>query len=208
MVKTLERRDRQRDALLLVAERTIAERGLSALKARDLAGEIGCSIGAIYNLVEDMDELVLRVGSRTLARLDEALRVATPSAPPASVADATEHLVAVALAYAAFARANLQLWRTLFEHRLPAGAILPDWAVAQQTTMFSHVLAPLRALRPAAAEQERVLLSRTLFAAVHGVVALGLDEKLVAVPRDELDRQVETLVRLVCDGLAGGSAAR
>ena len=83
------------------------------------------------------------------------------------------------------------------------GAALPDWAVAQQAAMFRHVLAPLRALRPQAAEQDLVLLSRTLFAAVHGVVALGLDEKLVAVSRQELEAQVETLVRLVATGLAG-----
>jgi AcrR family transcriptional regulator len=203
MIKAVERRDRQRDALLVAAEQAIAERGLAGLKARDLAHEIGCSLGAIYNLVEDMDELVLRVGSRTLARLDETLRAATLSGPPRSAAEGTEHLVAVALAYSGFARANLQLWRTLFEHRLAPGASLPDWAVAQQTTMFRHVLAPLRALRPGTAEADLVLLSRTLFAAVHGVVVLGLDEKLVAVPRHEHDRQVETLMRLVCGGLGG-----
>lgn len=203
MVKPEQRRDQLREALLLAAERAMAEKGLSGLKARDLASEIGCSLGAIYNLVEDMDALVLRVGARTLAGLDEALLAATAGAPPATAAEAEQHLVAIALAYAAFARTHLQLWRTLFEHRLPAGRALPDWAVAQQAAMFRHVLAPLRALRPKAPEDELVLLSRTLFAAVHGVVALGLDEKLVAVSRQELQSQVETLVRLVCAGLSG-----
>jgi AcrR family transcriptional regulator len=204
MVKTTERRDRQREALVLAAERAIAARGLAGLKARDLAGEIGCAVGAIYNLVHDLDELVLRVGSRTLSRLDAALSAAAGAAPATSRTEAAEQLAAIALAYCGFARDNLQLWRTLFEHRMAAGAALPDWAATEQITMFRHVLAPLGTLTPTMAEADRVLLSRTLFSAVHGVIAIDLEEKLVAVPRGELDRQITALVRLVCKGLSAG----
>lgn len=201
MTTTAARRERQRADLIDAAERTIAEKGLAGLKARDLAREIGCALGAIYNLVQDMDELVLRVGSRTLARLDAALSTAAPQAP-SSPEEATDALVAVALAYSAFARTDLQLWRVLFEHRMAEGSPVPDWAVTEQLTLFRHILGPLGALVPHRSEAERILLSRTLFSAVHGVVAIGLEEKLVAVPRRELDRQIETLVRLVCSGLA------
>lgn len=201
MVTTAERRDRQRAQLVAAAERAIAERGLAGLKARELAQEIGCALGALYNLVQDMDELVLRVGSHTLARLDAALSAAAPQAP-SSPGEAADALVAVALAYCAFARDNLQLWRVLFEHRMAEGSSVPDWAVAEQMTLFRHILGPLGVLVPDRSEAERLLLSRTLFSAVHGVVAIGLEEKLVAVPRAELDRQIESLVRLVCSGLA------
>jgi len=68
MSKALERRAKLREALILAAERSIAAKGLSGLKTRDLAREIGCANGAVYNLVADVDELILRVGSRTLAR--------------------------------------------------------------------------------------------------------------------------------------------
>lgn len=201
MVTTAERRDRQRAQLVAAAERAIAERGLAGLKARELAQEIGCALGALYNLVQDMDELVLRVGSHTLARLDAALSAAAPQAP-SSPGEAADALVAVALVYCAFARDNLQLWRVLFEHRMAEGSSVPDWAVAEQMTLFRHILGPLGVLVPDRSEAERLLLSRTLFSAVHGVVAIGLEEKLVAVPRAELDRQIESLVRLVCSGLA------
>ena len=202
MTTTAERRDRQRVQLVEAAERAIAEKGLAGLKARELAQEIGCSLGAIYNLVADMDELVLRVGSRTLARLDAALSAAPQ--PAASSDEAADALVAVALAYCAFARDNLQLWRVLFEHRMAEGAVVPDWAVSEQMTLFRHILQPLGLLVPDRGEEDRNLLGRTLFSAVHGVVAIGLEEKLIAVPRRELDRQIEGLVRLVCRGLAAG----
>jgi len=203
MTTTAARRDRQREQLIEAAERAIAEKGLAGLKARELAQEIGCSLGAIYNLVADMDELVLRVGSRTLARLDAALSSASP--PASSQMQATEALVAVALAYSAFARNNLQLWRVLFEHRMAEGAVVPEWAVSEQMTMFRHILQPLKTLVPERDEDDRNLLGRTLFSAVHGVVAIGLEEKLIAVPRRELDHQIEGLVRLACRGLSAAN---
>ena len=72
MSKALERRAKLREALIQAAERSISAGGLAALKTRELAREIGCANGAVYNLVDDMDELVLLVGSRTLRRLDAA----------------------------------------------------------------------------------------------------------------------------------------
>lgn len=202
MTTTAARRERQRTQLIDAAEKAIAERGLAGLKARELAQEIGCALGAIYNLVADMDELVLRVGSRTLARLDAALSAAESEDAPISTDAAADRLVAIALAYCAFARDNLQLWRVLFEHRMAEGAVVPDWAVSEQMTLFRHILEPLSVLLPDRVEPERVLMGRTLFSAVHGVVAIGLEEKLIAVPRRDLDRQIEGLVRLVCRGLS------
>src|ERR1700743_332896 len=115
MTKTLEKRAKQRDDLVAAAERRITAKGLTGLKSRDLARDIGCSNGAVYNLVEDMDDLILRVGSRTLARLDAALTEAENSGP------ADEALVRIAVAYCDFAANNFELWRTLFEHRMAPG---------------------------------------------------------------------------------------
>ncbi|WP_089175701.1 TetR-like C-terminal domain-containing protein [Bosea sp. AS-1] len=196
MSETQRRREEQRQALIAAAERAIAAQGLAGLKARELASEVGCSLGAIYNLVQDMDELVLRVGSRTLSRLDVAL-TEVESGPEGAV----ERLVAIALAYCRFARANLHLWRTLFDHRMAEGSEVPDWAVSEQMQLFRHIAVPLSELLPNAGGDRLTLLTRTLFSAVHGVLVLGLDEKLIAVPVAALEQQIDMLVRLVCAGL-------
>lgn len=198
MTPTEARREKLRVLLIEAAERAIADKGLAGLKARELAQEIGCSLGAIYNLVQDLDELVLRVGSRTLSRLDDALSAAAARSP-AGTDGAIGTLVAVALAYSSFARDNLNLWRTLFEHRMTGGSEVPEWAIAEQIQMFRYITGPLEFLLPD--EAERNLLTRTLFSAVHGVVAIGLEDKLVAVPRRQLDQQIEILVRLIGEGL-------
>src|ERR1700726_2504861 len=114
MSKALERREKLREALVLAAERSIAAGGLAGLKTRELARDIGCANGAIYNLVADMDELILRVGSRTLRSLDALLTEAESEGP----ASAGETLVRIAQAYCDFAAENIGLWRGLFGPRM------------------------------------------------------------------------------------------
>jgi AcrR family transcriptional regulator len=198
MSKTLERRDKLRDSLILAAERRIAAGGLAGLKTRDLARDIGCANGAVYNLVEDMDELILRVGSRTLEKLDASLIEAESEGP----ASASETLVRIALAYCDFAADHLQLWRALFEHRMAPGKPIPDWAINQQMELFRHIYRPLAVLFPNRSAAELSVTARSLFSAVHGMVTLGLEQKLIAVPIDALRNEIAMIVRAMVKGLA------
>lgn len=175
----------------------IAGRGLTGLKTRDLAREIGCANGAVYNLVADIDELILRVGSRTLHRLDEALS----AAESAGESSLQQTLVRIAIAYCDFAADNLQLWRALFEHRMGAGKVVPDWSVEDQMRLFRHIYQPLATLFPKRSHEELGITARSLFSAVHGMVALGLEQKLVAVPLPALRKEIAGLVRAMIDGL-------
>ncbi|MCK1421251.1 TetR/AcrR family transcriptional regulator [Bradyrhizobium sp. 180] len=197
MSKILERREKLRSDLVLAAERMIAERGLAGLKTRDLAREIGCANGAVYNLVADVDELILRVGSRTLLRLDKALSAAESAGEPSP----QEALVRIAIAYCDFAAENLQLWRALFEHRMEADKIVPDWSIEDQMQLFRHIYQPLSALLPKRSPEELSITARSLFSAVHGMVALGLEQKLVAVPLPALRKEIAGLVRAMLVGL-------
>jgi AcrR family transcriptional regulator len=197
MSKTLERRNKLRESLILAAERSIAGKGLSGLKTRELAREIGCANGAVYNLVEDVDELILQVGSRTLHRLDAELTQAEGdgSVSPRDV------LVRIAIAYCDFAAANLELWRALFEHRMERGKPIPDWAVSDQMELFRHIYRPLAALFPAWSPEQLSVTARSLFSAVHGMVTLGLEQKLIAVPIEALRNEIAIIVSAMVDGL-------
>jgi AcrR family transcriptional regulator len=197
MSKALERRAKLREDLILAAERSISAGGLPALKTRELAREIGCANGAVYNLVDDMDELVLLVGSRTLRRLDAALTEAESVGPPSP----TETLVRIAVAYCDFAAENLELWRALFEHRMAPGKPIPEWAVSEQMNLFRHIFQPLAALLPSRSATELGVTARSLFSAVHGMVLLGLEQKLIAVPVEALRAEIAVITRAVVKGL-------
>jgi AcrR family transcriptional regulator len=197
MSKALERRAKLREALIEAAERAISARGLGGLKTRELAQEIGIANGGVYNLVEDVDELILRVGSRTLARLDASLSLAEIGGQTAP----REMLVRVAVAYCDFAAENLELWRALFEHRMQPNKPVPEWAISEQMELFRHIYKPLVALFPQRSPPQLGVTARSLFSAVHGMVALGLEQKLIAVPLPALRSEITTLTRAMIDGL-------
>ncbi len=197
MSKALERRAKLREALIEAAEHAMAAKGLAGLKTRDLAEEIGIANGGVYNLVEDVDELILRVGSRTLARLDASLSLAEIGGQTSP----RETLVRIAVAYCDFAAENLELWRALFEHRMQPGKVVPEWAVSEQMELFRHIYKPLAALFPQRSPAQLGVTARSLFSAVHGMVALGLEQKLIAVPIEALRIEIATLVRAMIDGL-------
>ena len=203
--QTGARRARLRAALVAAAEHAIERDGLRGLRARALAEEAGCAVGAIYNAVEDLDELVLLVNARTLAALERELVAAVGTAenigrPDAAVA----RLVRMALAYLDFAAANTSRWRALFDHRMPAGLDIPDWYRKEQQRLFDYVENLLVELQAQESRVRRALLARSLFSAVHGLVTLGLEEKLQPLPLPALREQIRFVVTAIGRGMAPG----
>ena len=199
-MKQTDRHTALREQLIDAAERTIAEKGLAALKARDLAREVGCAVGTIYNVFEHLDELVLCVGSRTLAMLEAALRAVHSPSGHGSAEEAVVDMMRLALAYLGFAAKHTVRWRALFEHRMSEARPLPEWFVEQQHRLFAQLERPLEALLPELDRDLRRILARTVFSAVHGIVALGLEEKLVSLPFPDLAVQLAATVRAIATG--------
>ncbi len=199
-MKTAERRQNLKAALVAAAERAIDANGLAGLKARDLATEAGCAVGAIYNVVADLDDLVLAVNERTLAALEADLAAASLNTGNADTAIA--QLVRLAHAYLHFAAAHTRRWRAIFDHRLSAGKSLPETYRDRQQRLFTFIEHPLGALRPGLAPDARSLLARSLFSAVHGIVALGLEEKLGAISLHDLEQQTAAILIALGKGLA------
>jgi AcrR family transcriptional regulator len=193
---TVTRRQAQLEALIEAAEKRICENGLANLKARDLAGDIGVALGGLYNIVADMDALLLLVSSRTLKRLGDWAAEKTGRMPMTTREEAVERLVGVAHAYLGFARENKPLWRMVFELRLDSP--LPEWAAQDQLRLFRHIAEPLTVIMPELDVVALTTRARTLFAAVHGIVSIGLEERLIAVPPQKLADEIAWLTRASC----------
>jgi AcrR family transcriptional regulator len=189
--KTETRRAELREKLIDIAETTIATEGLSALRARDLAGKAGCAVGAIYNVFGDLTELTLAVNARTFHRLGEAVITALEDAPK----DCAEQLVVMGQAYHRFAAENYLSWSAIFDVERPSGQAAPDWYIAEMEKLFSHIIAPLTVMFPEESLENRILLTRALFSSVHGIVVLGLDEARISVPANDIDRMINLVLR-------------
>lgn len=192
-----QKRQQLYQALLAAAERTIDAQGYQALRARDLAQAVGCAVGAIYTVFEDLDAVTLAVKSRTLDALEaavaERLGARSPSAPEARLID-------LAMVYLDFANGRPRLWRSAFEHSSPDTPALAAYML-RLDRIFDYVEAPLAALLPGAGAAERKLLARALFSAVHGIVMLGLYEKLGAISLKDMQWQIRALLTSALAGL-------
>src|SRR5215471_8449260 len=100
---TAVRRGELREALLAAVEKTVLAQGYQALRARDLAREVGCAVGAIYNVFPDLDALIYAAKGRTLDLLDRALGDAVAAAASVTPEIATRQMLALAQAYLRFA---------------------------------------------------------------------------------------------------------
>ena len=107
----------------------------------------------------------------------------------------------IAVAYCDFAAENTELWRALFEHRMQAGKDVPEWATAEQMELFRHIHGPLVALFPQRRRPSSAFWRAACSRPVHGMVALGLEQKLVAVPLDVLRREIALIVRAMVRGI-------
>jgi hypothetical protein len=86
------------------------------------------------------------------------------------------------------------------------GKPVPEWAVDEQMNLFRHIYRPLAELFPTRAPAELGITARSLFSAAHGMVLLGLEQKLIAVPVVELRKEIAVIVGAMVDGLTGKTA--
>jgi AcrR family transcriptional regulator len=156
------------------AEALARQEGLRGLSLRKIAAEIGYAPGSLYNVIGDLDEIILHLNARTLERLSEYLRTRIdPRMPP------VENAFAVADGYLDFVMAEPRLWGLILEHRLLTGTQTPQWyseTLAAITGLVDDVLRPL-----IADEAERRLSVVSLWAALHGIASLATSGKLASV---------------------------
>lgn len=186
---------RLKDMILDAAEALMAESGLGGLTAREIARRIGYSPGTIYNMFENLDEVILRVEARVLDRLYECLLV---SAQPA---DPRRRLKELAAAYLGFAHAHPRLWNVLFEHHLPPGTAIPDWYAGKLDRLMPLVEEALRPWFPPAGDERRARSARVLWAGVHGITSLSVADKLSIMTAEASGVLVDDLVTTYLSGI-------
>ncbi|WP_082885115.1 TetR/AcrR family transcriptional regulator [Bradyrhizobium stylosanthis] len=189
-----QKKNRRRFQILEIARGIIATKGLRSLKVRDVAVAAGCSVGSVYNEFGDFDGVILTVNRETVQALTVRLR-GVPAEDP------IRQLYGLAETYLEFFAEHANLLRSLFEHRMEDDRPYPDDILQMVMDAFALMHAPLERVLPAADDVKVALLSRTLFSAVHGIISLGLEERMVAVPPQMLRQQVEQFIDVHLAGL-------
>ncbi len=158
---------------LAACRRILTEEGFRALTARRVAKEIGYTVGTLYLIFKNFDDMILAVNGETLDDLHDSLKQAT-----GGHGNSTEARVrALCEAYLAFAVSQRARWTLIFEYELPAKAAIPDWygkKIMRNFALVEHVLEPLMEDRPQKVRE----ISRALWGGVHGICILALTGNL------------------------------
>ncbi len=173
------------------------EQGVTGLSARKVAKSIGYTVGTLYLVFKNLDELLLYVNAATLDELHQAI---TEEAKIHT--DPTLSLKSMALAYLHYAQQNSARWSLLFSHQLPDGQLLPDWFEQKIITVFDGVMKPLQQIQPDVNEQAVLQATRELWSGVHGACDLGLSNKLNMGAEFEIEALIESFVENYLFGFA------
>jgi AcrR family transcriptional regulator len=201
-VKTVARRsDHSREELremaITAAEHIVVEQGYEGLSARKVAAAIGYTVGTLYLVFENLDDLVLHINARTLNRLHARL-----SESQAHCVDASDCLLQLGQVYIRFADEDPHRWAMVFEHRFPEGQVVPAWYQEKIARMFVLVEEGLEPLSKQYTHDEITQASRALWGGVHGICILALAGNLGVAGVDSVQDLTKTLITNYLKGFA------
>lgn len=191
--------DELRELILQASTELIEHHGLAGLSAREIARRIDYSPGTLYNVFENLDDLVLTIEGRLLDRLSEALATVTNGS-----ADPKERVHKLATAYIRFTHENPKLWNLLFEHHLPEGHDVPAWYQQKLEALMSRVEEAIAPLMQDADPHALKRAARVLWAGVHGITSLSTADKLSIISTDAAASLADDLVATYLRGLEAG----
>lgn len=145
------------------------------LSLRKVAKRVDYSPGTLINLFGTYAHLLLAVNAATLDQISGRLN---KNLAASNELDAEQQLLLFAQEYLAFARQHTFQWRLLFEHRLDED--VPDWQQNRINQLFELIEVRLIQLCPHAKPAELLQASRTIWASVHGICMLEVDNKIFA----------------------------
>ncbi|HIF9294588.1 TPA: TetR/AcrR family transcriptional regulator [Photobacterium damselae] len=142
------------------------------LSLRKVAAMIGYVPSTLVNVFGNYNLLLLHAVAQTL---DEMSKEAEASMKEATSAE--DALRRLAYCYLEFATQHPYRWQLIFQHTMN-GEDLPEWQSERIDNMTGMLEALIRQITPNKLEDEILEASRVLWAGVHGITLLTVDDKL------------------------------
>lgn len=162
----------------------------SELSLRKIAKMVEYSPGTLINLFGSYSHLILEVNAYTLDQIAEKLEVKLRQSKDLSP---HQQLSKFALEYLGFAQQHPFQWRIVFEHSLETE--VPEWQQSRINQLFHLIETRLQLISPSASTIECQKATRTIWASVHGICMLELDDKLFSPITITGQEMIESLIQ-------------
>jgi AcrR family transcriptional regulator len=178
---------------LKAAESIVSKGGYKALSTRKVAAEIGYTVGTLYLIFENLDDLVLQVNGRTLDMLVRWMEKRVGDRDRG-----LETLFLLATAYIEFAERHTARWNMLFDYVADKGDELPDWYEEKVGQVFGLIESAL----PVNDDQDaNMQVARVLWASVHGICMLKIRQRLVLAGGQTTEQMTHMLIENFLRGM-------
>lgn len=177
-----------RDLILDAAYDIVQEYGVSSLSARSIAAKINYSVGTLYNIFANMNDVILYLNSRVL---DHFIRQLSQQIDEAKNVKAIDNLMLIARYYLCFSQQHYHLWHMLFINKFKTNNDVPKWYNDKILSLNNLVSTQISSLN--SPNIDELLETSIYWASIHGVVSLNNSEKL----RYTSDKNVEEILELV-----------
>ncbi len=181
------------------AFKIIKEKGYQGVSARRIAEKIGYTVGTLYNVFTNLDDILLHVNNRILDMMMEKLAQSVRS-----VSSPEERLYNFAREYIEFSKNNFHLSAMLFEYRFAEDQQIPDWYGGIIDRIYNLVGENIHEIAPHKTLEETRLLTSALWAGVHGMCVLSMKGKLHRTRINSVHAVIDMLLTNMLKGLRTG----
>jgi len=182
-------RDEIRAMAISAAAKHVETEGFQSLTARKVAGNIGYTVGTLYHVFRNFDDLVIHMNARTIDEMAALIQQQTRKKR-----NPENRIRAMAEFYVKYATDHPDRWRLVFEHQAPRGLPTPVQMKERRDVMFEMVADNLREISPGRIPQEIDHTATALWSGIHGICILALTGKLYLGGAFSMVKLIDTLI--------------
>ena len=182
-------RDEIRQMAIAAAAKHVETEGYQSLTARKVASSIGYTVGTLYHVFRNFDDLVIHLNAQTIDEMAALIQRNTRRKR-----NPEKRIRAMADIYVKYATDHPDRWRLVFEHQAPRGLPTPLQMKERRDVMFEMVADNLREISPDRIPQEVDHTATALWSGIHGICILALTGKLYLGGAFSMVKLIDTLI--------------
>jgi AcrR family transcriptional regulator len=182
-------RDEIREMAIAAAAKHVEMEGFQSLTARKVASSIGYTVGTLYHVFRNFDDLIIHLNAQTIDEMAALIQQNTRRKR-----NPENRIRAMAEFYVKYATDHPDRWRLVFEHRAPRGIPTPLQMKERRDVLFEMVADNLREISPGRMLQEVDHTATALWSGIHGICILALTGKLYLGGAFSMVKLIDTLI--------------
>lgn len=182
-------REEIRAMAIEAAAKHVESEGFQSLTARKIAAKIGYTVGTLYHVFRNFDDIVIHLNAQTIDEMAALIQKQTRKKRNPEV-----RIRSMAEVYVKFATDHPDRWRLVFEHQAPRGLPTPVQMKERRDVMFEMVADNLQEISPGQTSQEIDHTATALWSGIHGICILALTGKLYLGGAFSMVKLIDTLI--------------